>query len=148
MGHITSKNAYKSLEERINWFTQGAPATETFRKILEVLYTEDEAKAVSQLPVRPFTIRKAAKIWGMTEAQAEKTLDRLCERALLVDTEHNGERRFVMPPPMAGFIEFALMRTRGDIDQKYLAELYYQYMNVEEDFVKPSWAGSMFRSRC
>ena len=136
MGHITSKNAYKSLEERINWFTQGAPATETFRKILEVLYTEDEAKAVSQLPVRPFTIRKAAKIWGMTEAQAEKTLDRLCERALLVDTEHNGERRFVMPPPMAGFIEFALMRTRGDIDQKYLAELYYQYMNVEEDFVK------------
>ena len=41
-----------------------------------------------------------------------------------------------MPPPMAGFIEFALMRTRGDIDQKYLAELYYQYMNVEEDFVK------------
>ena len=41
-----------------------------------------------------------------------------------------------MPPPMAGFIEFALMRTRGDIDQKYLGELYYQYMNVEEDFVK------------
>lgn len=37
---------------------------------------------------------------------------------------------------MAGFIEFALMRTRGDIDQKYLSELYYQYMNVEEDFVK------------
>jgi ferredoxin len=37
---------------------------------------------------------------------------------------------------MAGFIEFALMRTRGDIDQKYLSELYYQYMNIEEDFIK------------
>ncbi len=37
---------------------------------------------------------------------------------------------------MAGFIEFALMRTRGDIDQHYLGELYYQYMNVEEDFIK------------
>ena len=48
----------------------------------------------------------------------------------------HGVRKFVMPPPMAGFIEFALMRTRGDIDQKYLSELYYQYMNVEEDFVK------------
>lgn len=34
---------------------------------------------------------------------------------------------------MGGFIEFALMRTRGDIDQKYLSGLYYQYMNVEED---------------
>lgn len=53
----------------------------------------------------------------------------------MLDSEHNGVRKFVMPP-MAGFIEFALMRTRGDIDQKYLSELYYQHMNVEEDFVK------------
>ena len=28
------------------------------------------------------------------------------------------------------------MRTRGDIDQKYLSELFYQYINVEEDFIK------------
>ena len=88
------------------------------------------------MPVRPFTLKKAAKIWGTSEAKAEKFLDHLCDKALLVDSFYKGERRFVMPPPMAGFIEFALMRTRGDIDQKYLAELYYQYMNVEEDFVK------------
>lgn len=136
MGHITSKDAYKNLEERINWFTQGAPASETFYKILQVLYTEKEAKWVALLPVRPFTAKKAAKIWGTTEAKAERFLDRLCEKALLVDSCYHGVRRFVMPPPMAGFIEFALMRTRGDIDQKYLSELYYQYMNVEEDFVK------------
>ncbi len=136
MGHITSKNAYKSLEERINWFTQGAPASETFYKILQVLFTEKEARVMAMLPVRPFTIKRAARIWNTSEAKAEKVLDHLCEKALLVDSEHNGVRKFVMPPPMAGFIEFALMRTRGDIDQKYLSELYYQYMNVEEDFVK------------
>lgn len=136
MGHLTTKDAYKNLEDRINWFTQGAPASETLYKILQVLYTEKEAKWVSLLPVRPFTLKRAAKIWGTTEAKAEKLLDHLCEKALLVDSDHNGERQFVMPPPMAGFIEFALMRTRGDIDQKYLSELYYQYMNVEEDFVK------------
>ena len=136
MGHITSKNAYKSLEERINWFTQGAPASETFYKILQVLFSEKEARVMAMLPVRPFTIKRAARIWNTSEAKAEKVLDHLCEKALLVDSEHNGVRKFVMPPPMAGFIEFALMRTRGDIDQKYLSELYYQYMNVEEDFVK------------
>lgn len=91
---------------------------------------------MSLLPVRPFTIKRAARIWNTSEAKAEKVLDHLCEKALLVDSEHNGVRKFVIPPPMAGFIEFALMRTRGDIDQKYLSELYYQYMNVEEDFVK------------
>lgn len=42
MGHITSKDAYKSLEERINWFTQGAPASDTLYKILQVLFTEKE----------------------------------------------------------------------------------------------------------
>lgn len=136
MGHLTTKDAYKNLEERINWFTQGAPPSDTLYKILQVLYTEKEAKWVAKLPVRSFSLKKAAKIWGTTEAKAEKLLDHLCEKALLVDSWHNGERHFVMPPPMAGFIEFALMRTRGDIDQKYLSELYYQYMDVEEDFVK------------
>lgn len=136
MGHITTKDAYKSLEDRINWFTQGAPPTETLYQILQVLYSEKEAKWMALLPVRPFTAAKAAKIWGTTEAKAEKVLIHLCEKALLVDSEDHGIRKFVMPPPMAGFFEFALMRTRGDIDQKYLSELYYQYMNVEEDFVK------------
>lgn len=84
----------------------------------------------------PFTLKRAARVWNTSEAKAEKLLDHLCDKALLVDSCYHGERQFVMPPPMAGFIEFALMRTRGDIDQKYLAELYYQYMNVEEDFVK------------
>ncbi len=136
MGHVTTRDAYKNLEERINWFTQGAPPSETLYKILQVLYTEKEAKWVALLPVRPFTRKQAAKVWGTTEAKAEKLLDHLCEKALLVDSNYRGQRRFVMPPPMAGFIEFALMRTRGDIDQKYLSQLYFQYMNVEEDFVK------------
>ena len=55
MGHVTTRDAYKNLEERINWFTQGAPPSETLYKILQVLYTEKEAKWVALLPVRPFT---------------------------------------------------------------------------------------------
>ena len=53
MGHITSKNAYKNLEERINWFTQGAVPSQSLYSILQVLYTETEAKQVALLPVRP-----------------------------------------------------------------------------------------------
>ena len=37
---------------------------------------------------------------------------------------------------MAGFFEFSMMRVREDVDQKLLAELFYQYLNVEEDFVR------------
>lgn len=136
MGHLTSKDAYLNLEDRLNWFTQGAPSSETLYKILQVLFTEKEAQMVSMLPIRPFSLAKAAKLWNMSQAEAEKLLDRLCDKGLLVDSEHNGSRQFVLPPPMIGFFEFALMRTRGDIDQKYLSELFHQYLNVEEDFIK------------
>ena len=93
MGHLTTRDAYKNLEDRINWFTQGAPPSETLYKILQVLYTEKEAKWVALLPVRPFTLKKAARIWGTTEAKAEKLLDHLCEKALPVDSEYKGQRQ-------------------------------------------------------
>ena len=141
MGHLTSRDAYKKLEDRINWFTQGATASETLTKILQVLFTEKEAKWVAKLPIRPFSLKKAAQLWGTSEAKAEKLLDHLCEKGLLVDSYDRGVRKFVLPPPMIGFFEFSLMRTRGDIDQKYLSELFYQYINVEEDFIKELFLG-------
>ena len=49
MSHIVGKSAYKSLEERLNRFPQGAPASETLYKILETLFDEKEAELVAQL---------------------------------------------------------------------------------------------------
>ena len=37
---------------------------------------------------------------------------------------------------MAGFFEFALMRLRPDLDQRALSELFYEYLNVEEAFIR------------
>jgi ferredoxin len=53
-----------------------------------------------------------------------------------VDVEQHGQMVYTLPPPMAGFFEFSMMRTRGDVDQHLLAELFYQYLNVEEDFIR------------
>jgi len=91
---------------------------------------------VSLLPIKPFSAEKAAKIWKINPLAAEKVLDELASRALLVDMEHDGQILYALPPPMAGFFEFSMMRIRDDVDQKALGELFYQYLNVEEDFVK------------
>lgn len=136
MSHIVGKSAYKSLEERINMLPMGAPPSETLYKILELLFTKKEAELVAQLPVRPFTVKTASKIWKIDEASTHKILDELASRAILFDIDNNGTQEYMLPPPMAGFFEFALMRVRHDIDQKVLSELYHQYLNVEEDFVK------------
>ena len=136
MAHKTLKSGYSELAERLNRFPQGAPVSELLFKILKVLFNEREAALVSLLPIKPFKADKAAAIWKMELAGARKVLDELADRGLLVDIDEDGESVYVLPPPMAGFFEFSLMRMRTDIDQKYLSELFYQYLNVEEDFVR------------
>jgi len=136
VAHLHLKNAYHRLAERINRFPQGAPPSELLYGILRMLFSEKEAELVSLLPIRPFDARKAAAVWNVAEGKAAGILDGLADRGILLDIVENGNRVYILPPPMAGFFEFSLMRLRADLDQKALSELYYQYINVEEDFIK------------
>lgn len=145
MSHIVAKSAYKNLEERLNRLPLGAPPSQTLYKILGLLFSEKEASLVAQLPIKPFTAKKASQIWNMPYTEALAVLDGLAARCILLDMETEGSKRYLLPPPMAGFIEFSLMRVRNDIDQKLLAELFYQYLNVEEDFVKELFFGTETR---
>jgi ferredoxin len=136
MAHATSQSAYHRLTERLNRFPQGAPPSQLLTRILAMLFEPEEAERVSRLPIKPFTAKSAARIWNLSEGETAAVLDRLAEKALLVDIRENGWTRYVLPPPMAGFFEFSLMRIRRDIDQKLLAELFYEYLNVEEEFIR------------
>lgn len=136
MAHHTLKTSYSGLVDRLNRFPQGAPPSDLLYKILKVLFSEKEAQLVSLLPIKPFTAEKASCIWKTDLNTTQKILDALADRALLVDIEQNGMQEYSLPPPMAGFFEFSMMRIRNDIDQKVLSELFYQYLNVEEDFVR------------
>lgn len=135
MAHRAPRSSYQRLTGRLNLSPQGAPPSELLYRILALLFSEREAELVAALPLKPFTAEKAAKNWRVSLPEAEETLQRLAGRALLVDIPLNGKTEYVLPPPMAGFFEFALMRTRGDIDQKLLSELYEQYISVEDEFV-------------
>lgn len=134
--NIIKANSYDNLARRLNIFPQGAPPTEFLFKILKVLFSEREARLVSALPVKPFTDQKAAAIWKLNLNEAEVVLNDLADRGILLDYENDGKKTYLLPPPMAGFFEFSLMRYRKDIDQRFLSELFYQYLNVEEDFIK------------
>jgi ferredoxin len=136
MAHLAARSGYQALVRRLNKGPQGAPPSELLYEILKILMSEKEASLVARTPLRPFTAERAARAWRMKPAEAENVLDGLASRALLVDSEWRGRRTYVLPPPMAGFFEFSMMRLRGDVDQKLLARLYYEYITVEEDFIK------------
>ncbi|RLB37127.1 MAG: (Fe-S)-binding protein [Deltaproteobacteria bacterium] len=136
MAHHTARQGYLDLAGRLNRHPQGAPPSELLYRILEMLFSEREAALVAELPIKPFDAARAAKAWKMPLDSARAVLDELAGRAILVDIVDQGTTTYSLPPPMAGFFEFSLMRVRDDIDQKLLAELYYEYLNVEEDFIK------------
>lgn len=136
MAHQHNNSAYGRLAERLNRFPQGAPATPLLFEILKMLFSEREAGLVAQLPIKPFSAKAAAGIWKKSETESRQVLDELAGRAILLDMEQNGEQVYCLPPPMAGFFEFAFMRVRKDLDQQALAELFEQYIFVEDDFMR------------
>lgn len=140
MAHLSHTSAYHQLAQRLNRFPQGAPPSSALYDILKLLFSEEEAQLVSLLPIRVFTAEKAARAWKLNLTDTRRRLDALCRRALLVDIRFNGDMRYCLPPPMAGFLEFSMMRVRGDIDQKALAEMIYRYINEEEDFASALFA--------
>jgi ferredoxin len=136
VAHLSARDGYRRLADRLNRFPQGAPPSELLYRILEILFSPREAELVAQLPIKPFRTATAAKAWGVPLAEAASVLEQLASRAILLDLDENGEPLYVLPPPMAGFFEFSMMRVRGDVDQRRLAELYFEYLNVEEDFIR------------
>ncbi len=133
MGHIA--NAYLDLQKRLDKVPQKAPASESLFQILEILFSEEEALLVSKLPIMFFTVEEAAKIWKKDVENARPILNELADKGLLLDLENDGKQFFQLAPPMAGFFEFSLMRTDGKFNRKVLSELYYQYLNTEDQFV-------------
>lgn len=60
----------------------------------------------------------------------------MADKGLILDLRRGNTQAYVIAPTMAGFFEFSLMRTDGRFDRKVLSELYYQYINEEDRFLK------------
>jgi NAD-dependent dihydropyrimidine dehydrogenase PreA subunit len=136
MAHLTGKGGYNLLVDRLNRFPQGAPESESLYDILKVMFSDEEARLVSMLPIKPFTVEKAMKIWKKSYDEAFEILENLASRAILLDMLNEKKQMYVLPPPMIGFFEFALMRTGGVYDQKLLSELFHVYLEKEDDFMR------------
>lgn len=136
MSHHVRPVGYAALVDRLNRSPQGAPASPLLTEILQILFTEQEAELLGRVPIMPFGVKTAAERWQMSELEAQKLLDILADKTMLVDVENpDGSRVYILPPPVVGFFEFSMMRLRSDIDPRRLSELYHQYLNVEDDFI-------------
>ena len=74
--------------------------------------------------------------------EVEACLERMADRGLVFDfTDPETDRqRFVLAPPVVGFMEFSLMRVRDDIDQPRVARKLFEYMFEERAFAEAVFA--------
>jgi len=141
MGHITSKN-YLKLQERIDDAVQGGVNSELLHKILDLLFTEDEAKLVTVLPLNMFTVHDVQKRWGKTEKETKKILDRLADKGILFDFKYEKSHAYFLAPTMAGIFEFTLMRTDNHTDHKIFSELLTEYTHKNKNYITDVFASN------
>lgn len=137
MGHLGNmKQEYRALQRRHDQGPAGAPASELLFEALRILYTEDEARLAAVMPWKPVSARHMARRLGESEQDVRAKLDRMAEKGVVFDLvdPSSGKTRYVLAPPVVGFVEFSMMRVRDDIDQKRIAQIWDSYLTTDRSF--------------
>ncbi|MCI5125676.1 MAG: 4Fe-4S dicluster domain-containing protein [Candidatus Electrothrix sp. AR5] len=143
MGHITnSGNEYHLLQHRISQKVQGNRESETLMKILEILFSAEDAALASKLPHSLTPIDVLSKKLGLSEQYVSAKLTEMAKRGVVFDLVHKGRRYVMLPPVVIGFFEFVFMRARPDLPMKELAHLFETYFTEENGALARSfWQG-------
>ncbi len=135
MGHIASKDIYRTLGRRLDQAPVRTPWTDIFRQLVEELYSRPEAELVARLPYRPSTLARIAAMLGEPEDALRSLIEGLCAKGLVIDIWDGEEYRYMVSPIVIGFFEFTMMRTGPDLPRARWAELFQAYMFGEKDFL-------------
>jgi len=134
MGHISSKDPYRRLGDKIDNLTVRTPWSETFHEILRELYSEEEADVVVKMPYGLASLRKIARTTRYDETKLRAILEGLADKGLVVDL-HRGDKAYYLPSPMViGIFEFTMMRTDANLDRKKMSRLFHDYLKGDNRF--------------
>jgi ferredoxin len=132
MGHAGSKQDYLVFQQRIDKNPIGAPSHPALLQIIEELFTPEECRLASAMPLKLSTASRIARISGVGEKKAAEILQTLVEKGLVVDFPREGrETSYYLNPAIIGFFEFTMMRVRDSVNQKRVAELMWEYMRKD-----------------
>ena len=150
MGHIAAKPEILGLQKRLDKNPIGAPANQYLFDILEELFTEEECRIATNMPLKLASARKIAELAAMDPKRVEQILGDMSEKGLTVDIPApSGNTYFALNPLMIGFFEFTMMRVRKDIDQKKVAKLMWGYLKEDPQlsFLTMVSSGDTFLAR-
>lgn len=150
MGHLGQLSPeHKRLLKRLNAASLGLPepkdgyARTGWQEILEILYSEEDAKLAARIPVLPTSLEGMARQLGVSVDELKPKLDALCDKGVVVDLVHpdTGDVRYMLSPPVIGFFEFFMMRSRDHVPKKRMAEAMDAYLHGDRTFMQEAFGG-------
>ena len=126
--HLGSKNSIVPLIDRLNKYPVGLVDNEKLRKILALIFDEQEALVASRFPLEEATLPELVHCTGLAEAELQPLLERMADKGLVMDMPYAGKTYYVLMPGLIGFFEFTFMKTHAELPQAELAKLMSEYM--------------------
>ena len=143
MGHLVNAGReYRLLQQRLDQHVLGAPESPAFTKILEILFSPEEARLARKLPFRPAPLDELSATLGVPEDELTDKVADMARRGLLIDLEYRGRRYAALPPVAFGFYELVLMRTRDDVPLAEISRLFEQYMQDGSGLLQAVFGGN------
>jgi ferredoxin len=142
MGHLVGKDVFRQLGEKIDSLTLRAPWSETFRMILEKLYSRDEAEVFVAMPYGFASLARIARATGREEAALCNTLEGMADRGLVIDFLFGDDTQYMPSPIAIGLFEFSMMRTGPGVDSATLGKLFHEYFSDGTFFAENSRDGA------
>jgi ferredoxin len=145
VGHLHHlKQEYRALAARLDRSPLPFPEPQTerawqgWKEILEILFSPEEAELGARLPWRPATLAELAAELGIAEAVLAPRLEAMCDKGVVMDLRHpeTGRVKYLLAPPLGGFLEFSMMRAHDGIPKKRMAEALEAYCHGDDTFAR------------
>lgn len=134
MGHITDSKSYLvPLIDRLNQYPIGLVDNEILRKMLAILFTEEEAYVGSKFPLMEATLDDLIRKTGYDGEKLLPILETMADKGIIMDMPYGDEVYYLLMPGVIGFIEFTFMKNRTDIPMDEVARLMSEYFHWDHE---------------
>ncbi|MEE4137206.1 MAG: 4Fe-4S dicluster domain-containing protein [Desulforhopalus sp.] len=126
--HLDGKSSIVPLIDRLNRYPIGLPDSDKLRRILAILFSEEEAYLASRFPLEEATLVELVRATGWAEDRLRNTLEVMADKGLVLDSSYGGKTFYLLMPGLIGFFELTFMKRRGDLPVAELAQLMEEYL--------------------
>jgi NAD-dependent dihydropyrimidine dehydrogenase PreA subunit len=119
---------YGRFQELINKHPSGAPKSQVFLEILQILFTEDEIKVALNMSFKNKGVEDIAKGSSLSTEEASRILEAMADKAVIFCREKDGNKTYALLPTVPGLFEFPLMNGGGTPEADRLSKLWVEYL--------------------